>query len=223
MVEETSKSAQSHQCGRLIWAHSMSLHCIVMLGFNGKVLSSQEPFQEKYLIIEQLYSNTRLSFLVEFRITPSAKRHMNLTLRNKCGTSSSKLVTSQNQEMIIHFRRLMPIVSLFSEDLSQDHELMIPISALKMEEHWNGKCLLRVVLKNHYHELPKVQLFMVANCTYLEVWMRTIPNFAICGSLISHHKPGRRSCYQLAHPSQDPEADIAQIFTKTRCTSSVEF
>jgi len=201
----------------------MSLRCIVMLGSSGKALSSLEPFQGKYLIIEQLYSSTRLWFLVEFRITPSAKRHTNLTLRNKCGTSWSKLVTSQSQEMIIHFLRLMAIVSLFSVDLSQDHELMIPISALKMEEHWNGKCLPRAVLKNHYPELPKVQLFMVVNCTYLEVWMRTIPNFAICGSLISHHKPGRRFSYQLAHPSQDPEADIAKKKKKTRCTSLVEF
>ena len=140
MEGETLKSAQSHQCGRLTWVHLTSWHCIVMPESNGNPSSSQEPFQEKSHIIEQPYSNIRQSFLVEFRITPSARKHMSLTLRSKCGTSLNKPVTSQNQGMIIRSRRLMIRVSLFSADLLLDHVLMTFISAQRMDQHWNGKC-----------------------------------------------------------------------------------
>ena len=84
--------------------------------------------------------------------------------------------------MIIHFAKLMKIVSLSSEALLKDQEPMNVSKARKLAMKFNGFKKEQIVLKLLASEPVIAQCAMKVNCTFSEVKMTITTNCVTFGN-----------------------------------------
>ena len=149
--------------------------------------------------------------------------HMNLIPKNQPGASLSKLAKYQSQEMTILSPKLMEINSLFSEDLLQVQESMNAIFVRKMELPQIGNKLERQVHLNQKSVRLIAPHISMENYTFSEVWMKITQSFVTCGSLMLPLVFTKRFNCQQIHLNQVQEVVIAHVFSRVKCTFSVEF
>lgn len=152
----------------------MTCTCTVIPESSGKLLPRKVNFQEKFLIIEQLYLITRPLFSEVFRITPSVRRLTSLTPRRWLGASLNKQETFPNRETITPSRKLTATPLSFSEDSLPDLGLTSAIFAQRMAELWTGNASERTARSSQPHVHLKVQPFTRVSSTFSEVWTRQL-------------------------------------------------
>jgi len=117
----------------------------------------------------------------------------------------------------------MEISSLFLEDSLPAPESTNAIFVLRTVEHSTGRKWANPAQQSQMSEHLTAQPISTASFTFSEAWMKTIPSFAICGSLILPREFTRRSNSLPTPLNLAPEADTALAFSRAKCTFSVEF